>query len=144
MQKPLHFVFKSFDELSKEELYESLWLRDRVFVVGQQICVISEIDGEDPDWHHLLAYDEDTLVGYARLLWDKDPVKIGRIAVDTTRQGEGLGTALMHEVHRRLGTRSGFMHAQAYLKNWYEGLGWRVCGPAFDEAEIEHLPMERP
>lgn len=144
MTRPFDFRFKSFEELSKSELYDALWLRDRVFVVGQKITALSEIDGEDPDWHHLLAYQGSDLVGYARLRWDHDPVKIGRIAIDTTLQKQGLGTGLMHEIHRVLGARHGFMHAQAYLRGWYEQLGWRVCGPPFDEADIEHLPMERP
>ena len=144
MSDGIDFLFKSFDELSKAELYDVLWLRDRVFVVGQKITALSEIDGEDPDWHHLLAYQHSNLIGYARLKWDKDPVKIGRIAIDTPLQNRGLGTVLMHEIHRLLGSRRGFMHAQAYLRTWYEQLGWRVCGSAFDEADIRHLPMERP
>jgi len=143
MPSQLHTVFKSYDELTKAELYDCLWLRDRVFVVGQKITAISEIDGEDPTWHHLLAYQDDVLIGYARLQWHSDPVKVGRIAIDTELQGQGLGSALMYEIHRVLGERTGFMHAQSYLRGWYERLGWRVCGPAFDEADIEHLPMER-
>ena len=144
MDERIKFEFKSFEELSKAELYEVLWLRDRVFVVGQKITALSEVDGEDPEWHHLLAYQCDQLIGYARLKWDQDPVKIGRIAIDVPLQNQGLGRILMHEVHRILGQRRGFMHAQAYLQSWYEQLGWRVCGPAFDEADIKHLPMERP
>lgn len=144
MDNSLQIVFKSFEELSKAELYELLWLRDRVFVVGQKITALSEIDGEDPNWHHLLAYRGGKLVGYARLKWLERPVKIGRIAIDPELQGQGLGSELMHEIHRLLGPRPGFMHAQAYLRAWYERLGWRVCGEPFDEAEIEHLPMERP
>jgi len=144
MDGRIEFEFKSFEQLSKAELYEVLWLRDRVFVVGQKITALSEVDGEDPNWHHLLAYQQDHLIGYARLKWYEDPVKIGRIAIDVPLQNQGLGRALMHEIHRILGSRRGFMHAQAYLQSWYEQLGWRVCGPAFDEADIQHLPMERP
>ena len=144
MENSLQIIFKNFDELSKTELYELLWLRDRVFVVGQKITALSEIDGEDPDWHHLLAYRDAKLVGYARLKWLELPVKIGRIAIEPELQGNGLGSELMHEVHRLLAARPGFMHAQAYLRSWYERLGWRVCGASFSEAEIEHLPMERP
>jgi ElaA protein len=144
MATALTYIFKSYESLSKDELYACLWLRDRVFVVGQKITAISEIDGDDPRWHHLLGYDPTgALVGYARLLWSADPVLVGRIAIDTDRQGEGLGTELMQEVHRLLGERGAAMHAQAYLKPWYEQLGWRVCGPPFLEAQIDHLPMER-
>ena len=144
MVMALNYIFKSYEALSKAELYDCLWLRDRVFVVGQKITAISEIDGDDPHWHHLMGYDQDgVLVAYARLLWSADPVKVGRIAIDTDRQGAGLGTELMHEVHRLLDGRRATMHAQAYLKPWYEMLGWRVCGPPFLEAQIDHLPMER-
>ena len=144
MTSRLQTHFASYEELTKDELYALLWLRDRVFVVGQKITAESEIDGDDPANHHLLGYKDGELVAYARLSWDQPVVKVGRVAVDPSQQRGGIGTELMLAVHELLRNRPAKMHAQAYLRRWYESLGWRVTGPLFLEAEIEHYPMERP
>lgn len=141
----LTFSLHSFAHISKLDLYQALCLRDLVFVVGQKITALAEIDGEDPSFHHLLGRDEaGKLIAYARLALDADPVKVGRIAIHPEHRGVGLGDALMAEIHRSLGARDARMHAQAYLAPWYSRLGWQVCGDLFLEAEIPHLPMRWP
>jgi ElaA protein len=138
----LTFSLHSFEQISKANLYQAMCLRDLVFVVGQKITAIAEIDGEDPNYHHLLGRDDaGQLIAYARLGLDSDPVNVGRIAIHPDHRGAGLGDALMAEIHRILSTRDGQMHAQAYLVPWYSRLGWTVCGDPFLEAEIPHLPM---
>ena len=133
---------KPFDELSRQELYELMVLRNRVFVVGQKITAEAEVDGLDPNCHHVLMRLDGQLVGTARLFWEEEPVKVGRICVDTSRQRVGLGTAMMERVQDYLGDRRAVMHAQQYLEKWYESLGWEREGEVFDEAEIAHVKME--
>ncbi len=133
---------KPFEELSRLELYELMVLRNRVFVVGQKITAEAEVDGLDPRCHHVLMRLDGQLVGTARLFWDEEPVKVGRICVDTSRQKAGLGTAMMERLQDYLGDRRAVMHAQQYLEKWYEGLGWEREGEVFDEAEIAHVKME--
>jgi ElaA protein len=140
----LTFSLQSFEAISKADLYDALCLRDLVFVVGQKITALAEIDGEDPAYHHLLGRDADRkLIAYARLSVDREPVKVGRIAVHPDYRGRGLGDVLMAEVHAQLGTRPAIMHAQSYLEPWYGRIGWEVCGEEFLEADIAHLPMRR-
>jgi ElaA protein len=132
---------KAFEELSRTELYELMVLRNRVFVVGQKITAEAEVDGLDPQCHHVLMYVDGELVGTARLFWNEEPVKVGRICVDTAQQRGGLGTAMMEQVQEFLGDRPAVMNAQQYLEAWYESLGWERRGDVFDEAEIPHVKM---
>jgi ElaA protein len=144
----LSCAFVPFDALTTHDLYAALALRDRVFVVQQQITCVAEVDGEDPHCTFALLWDEAhtsrALVGTARLFEAQDPVVVGRVAVDTARQRAGLGTALMGFVNAYLGARPAELHAQAHLRAWYEGLGWRAVGPTYLEAEIPHVTMRRP
>lgn len=137
------FEIKPFHLLTLDELYAVMQLRDIVFVVGQKITAASEIDGLDPQCHHAMLWDGDRLVGTARVFADRDPCVVGRVAVHTQRQREGLGTTLMQHVQRWLGTRPAELHAQSHLEGWYASLGWTRHGNEFVEAEIPHVTMRR-
>ena len=127
------------------ELYEILALRDEVFVVGQKITSEPEVDGLDPEFHHVLGRDDSQrLIATARLSLEASPVKVGRIAVRNDLQRRGLGTALMASIHETLGKRPATMNAQAHLEAWYASLGWTRRGENFLEAEIPHVQMTRP
>ena len=135
---------KPFDELSRRELHDVLWLRSRVFVVEQQITEEPEVDGRDPAAHHLMAWCDDQLVGTVRILVERDPVKVGRVAVDRRYRGQGLGSRMMEVVGEFLGSRSAKLHAQGHLEDWYHQLGWRRNGPNFDIVGISHVRMDWP
>ena len=48
------------------------------------------------------------------------PQVVGRVAVLTSRQGEGLGSILMEAVQAHLGEpQPAELHAQAHLEAWY-------------------------
>ena len=49
MNTELNLTHKPFAALTLDELYDLLWLRDVVFVVGQGITAESEVDGEASD-----------------------------------------------------------------------------------------------
>lgn len=140
----LNFTHKSFAELTLDELYELLWLRDVVFVVGQGITAESEVDGHDRECTHVIGRDEaGKIVATARLFLHKSPVKVGRVAVQTDLQRGGLGTALMEYVNEIIGERPAAMSAQAHLEAWYARVGWRREGDVYEEAKIPHLKMTR-
>lgn len=141
MSTDLDIEIKSFEELRRSELYDVLRLRCEVFVVGQEITEEPEIDGRDPMCSHALVRDEGELVGTARIFTDREPMSVGRVAVATDRQCEGIGTALMEGVQQWIGERRCELHAQAYLEEWYERLGWERVGGEFMEADIPHVLM---
>ena len=145
------FVHRPFAELSLRELHDLLWLRNEVFVVGQQITAEAEVDGLDPQCVHVIGRDASgdggdggRIVATARIFLDKDPAKVGRVAVARDLQHSGLGTALMIYVRDVvLAGRPSSMSAQRYLEAWYTRLGWRTVGAPYVEAEIPHVWMVR-
>ncbi len=140
----LRIEIKAFDELALGEFHQLLWLRSRVFVVEQKITEVCEVDEEEPNAHHLLMWDDDSLVGTTRILTKRDPIKVGRVAVDEDRRGEGLGSRMMEAVGQFLGDRPAVLHAQAHLEKWYEELGWSRVGENFDIVGIDHVRMVWP
>ena len=63
----IHFIYKTFDQLTSTELHDMYALRSEVFVVEQD-CVYQDIDGNDPKSIHVLGSIEGDLVAYARIL----------------------------------------------------------------------------
>lgn len=140
----IRIEIKPFAQLSRRELYDLLALRSRVFVVEQEITEVPEVDGRDPDAHHLLMWDGDQLVGTIRLLKHRDPIKVGRVAVDKSYRGRGLGSRMMEAVGEELGDQPAKLHAQSHLESWYHELGWRRVGDNFDIVGIDHVRMDWP
>src|SRR5210317_432279 len=88
--------FKTFDELTTEELYAILQLRSEVFVVEQN-CIYQDIDYKDQKAIHLLAFSKNLLTGYLRIFKKGDyfeRVTIGRVVIKESFRSEGLG----HEI----------------------------------------------
>ncbi len=132
---------KHYRDLTKDDLYAILVLRDLVFVVGQKITAVPEVDGRDPECEHAMLFDDDELVGTARIFADESPAVVGRVAIHPNRQRQGLGSVLMRAIHEHLGERQAELHAQAHLEDWYARLGWERFGEPFDEANIPHVMM---
>ena len=91
----MNFICLPFCELSAIQLYEILHLRSEVFVL-EQTCVYQDIDYKDmkQDVHHLMMRDNDTLIGYARLLpadISYPTPSIGRILTCPSARNKGLG-----------------------------------------------------
>ncbi len=132
---------KPFAAMTLDELYKVLWLRDIVFVVGQKITSESEVDGRDPECHHAMLWQDDRVIGTARVFADCDPNIVGRVAIHTDFQRQGLGSELMEHIQTWLTGRPAELHAQAHLEDWYRSLGWTRNSDVFMEAEIPHVTM---
>lgn len=143
----LNWTYKSFDELSKLELYTILKLRSEVFVVEQH-CNYQDVDGKDLKCHHLMAWDGDNLVAYTRIVppgVSFAEASIGRVLTNSRYRGIGAGITLMeksiekvHETHGQQPIRIG---AQLYLKKFYEGFGFVKDSEEYLEDEIPHIEM---
>ncbi|WP_246222495.1 GNAT family N-acetyltransferase [Phytoactinopolyspora limicola] len=136
----------SFADLDTHTLYALLRLRVDVFVVEQQ-CVYPELDGRDlePDTLHIWYEQAGAPVAYLRVLAEPGGVaRIGRVAVATEARGAGLARRLMRVALDRIGDRPCELHAQAYLADFYQQLGFSPTGPEFLDDGIPHVPMVRP
>ena len=79
----LEIKVKSFEELTKRELYYLLQLRSAVFVVEQD-CVYQDLDGKDEKFLHVLGFKSGKIVAYTRVFKPGDYFEfasIGRVVV---------------------------------------------------------------
>jgi len=89
------------------------------------------------------AGPDEEVLGTLRVLDDGDWARIGRVVVAPTARGRGLAAALMDEAMALCGDREVRLDAQTGLTGFYEGYGFEVTGPEFDEDGVMHVPMRR-
>ncbi|WP_297508486.1 GNAT family N-acetyltransferase [Flavobacterium sp.] len=143
------FKIKRFNELSLDELYQCMKLRSLVFVVEQN-CVYLDIDSKDDQALHVLGYQNDCLMAYARL-FDKgayfDETSIGRVVVHPDFRRINAGHALMEAaiqaVYNTFGIQPITISAQLYLQKFYESHGFEVISPTYLEDDIPHIRMRK-
>ncbi|MFD1379382.1 GNAT family N-acetyltransferase [Fodinicurvata halophila] len=138
----MEMIWRSFDLLSRDQLYELLRIRSDIFVVEQQ-SPYCDVDGLDREALHLLAYDRGSefggarpLAGYLRLLppimAGPAPV-LGRIAVRPAFREQGYGRAMVQEglseVERRFRRQAIKLSAQTHLCTFYEAFGFQSNSP---------------
>ena len=84
---------KTFEALTKSELYNILQLRSEVFVVEQD-CVYQDIDGLDEKAIHVMGFKQQQLVAYTRIFKPGDyfeEASIGRVVVKKEERKFGFG-----------------------------------------------------
>lgn len=135
----------AFDDLPARTAYDVWRLRQQVFVVEQD-CPYPDLDGRDlePATRHVVLLEDGSVIGTLRVLDDGDRARIGRVVVAATARGRGLAARLMDEAMAVCGDRAVRLDAQTGLTGFYEGYGFEVTGPEFDEDGVMHVPMERP
>ena len=145
----LNWSWKSFDQLSKYELYQILSFRQSIFVVEQKSWYL-DADGLDEYCEHLTVMKDDILVGYLRLMPSGKRYltpSIGRISVLENFRGKSLGSGLVKEGLKKseelYSSLKMTISAQEYLINFYESHGFRVIGEVYDEDGIPHVEMIR-
>jgi len=146
----INWSIKKFDDLTPNELYSVLQLRNEVFVVEQN-CVFQDADNKDQDSHHLMGWDNEMLVAYARIVppgiaYDSFP-SIGRVVTSPKMRNKGIGKILMwqsiEELQKLFGNSSIKLGAQLYLKKFYESFGFVQSSEVYMEDGIPHLEMIR-
>lgn len=141
---------KAFNELSADELYEVLHLRNLVFVVEQN-CAYLDIDHKDDQAHHVMIYDDEgILIAYARIF--KPGIKyntssIGRVVVHPNHRGKELGDLLIRHsinaIEELYQTSEITISAQAYLQQFYNKHGFVCISEEYPEDGIPHVKMRR-
>ncbi len=137
------WAVRSFDDLSKRELYEVLKLRSDVFVV-EQGSPYADVDGLDDQSWHLLGRKHGELVAYARWYEAESRVWLGRIVLHSTHRGGGRGRVLISRALEAIGSREVWIRAQLALSDYYQTLGWSAAGPVYDDHGVDHQVMRRP
>jgi ElaA protein len=131
---------------SEDEVEAALALRSRVFCGEQGVSFEADQDGRDPEATHIVAMDEDAVIGTCRLLFRGPVARLGRLAVLAERRGDGVAAAILREADRvaaDAGAETIALHAQTYTQSLYESAGYEEYGPTFVEEGIEHVAMEK-
>ncbi len=88
------------------------------------------------------AYIDDLAVGAARLYKNK----VGRVATLKNYRKQGIGAKIMEAIEMYAKDNKMpylKLHAQLYVKDFYEHLGYIVEGEIFQEADIDHVLMKK-
>lgn len=144
----LHINICAFDELTPKQLYDILYLRNRVFVVEQQ-AIYNDTDYADLQSRHLFLYEDETLVSYIRLIPSGikyEESSIGRVVTHPDYRFKGYSRILMIEGMKlekqlypeSIGIR---ISAQSYLQKFYGSLGFVVCSEEYLEDGLPHVEM---
>jgi len=125
-----------------------LKLRFEVFVDEQGVPVEEERDALDDTATHLLALQDGTPVGTARIVFQGETAKIGRVCVVKSARGTGLGAKLIEAcvnvARNQAGITRAKLGAQTHAIGFYEKLGFEVYGPVYLDAGIDHRDMVKP
>ena len=143
----------AFEELSTNELYTILKLRQEVFVVEQQ-CIYQDCDGRDNIAHHLLGWHNrgelSELVAYLRIIYPENSggaVSIGRVLTHPVYRKRGLAKEIMtrclSSIDELYPKAAVGISAQQYLIRFYESFGFHVSSGGYEEDGIPHVAMIR-
>ncbi|GAA4280243.1 GNAT family N-acetyltransferase [Gaetbulibacter aestuarii] len=140
-------VVKTFEELTKQELYDLLQLRSAVFVVEQD-CVYQDLDGKDTKALHVLGFKNDKIVAYTRIFGPGvyfEQASIGRVIVAKNERRHDYGNQIMkasiEAIKERFNETTIKISAQCYLNKFYTNLGFKAFGDTYLEDGIPHVSM---
>jgi ElaA protein len=136
-------IKKSFNELTNEELYRIFDLRFKVFVMEQKILYL-DTDFKDQNSIHYMIFDDDKLISYLRLVLPGFKYKeyaLSRIATDPDYRSKRLATDLIKTSMNDIKGEPVRISGQAYLKEYYENLGFKVVHGPYIEEDILHYEM---
>lgn len=145
----MEWKLKSYEELSKEELYRIIKLRIDVFIVEQN-CPYHELDHLDERAHHLFLSQEGEIAAYCRLFPSGTAypeASIGRVIVRKEDRERDMR-------RRFLIKRSAFLEgergetkvkisAQNHLRSFYGSFGFKAISDVYMEDGIPHVDMIR-
>jgi len=147
----LNYSCKKYQELSLDELYAILAIRQEIFVVEQN-CPYLDADGKDQECFHILGINaQGKLLAYTRLVprgisYDAYP-SIGRVVVAESCRGTGEGYHLMNysiqQCTELFDEPQVKISAQTHLEKFYNNLGFEKVGAGYLEDDIPHIAMIR-
>ncbi len=147
MNGKIDFVWKKFNELSIDDLYAILNLRQQVFILEQN-CPYIDADYSDQDAFHLLGFQDNKLVAYLRAFPPNIKYagsSMGRIVTEISSRGLGLGKEITQEgvnfLIKEYPNHEIVISAQHRLQHFYIDLGFTPRGEVYLEDDIDHIQM---
>lgn len=137
-----------FEQLTLNQLYDVMKLRQDIFVVEQN-CPYHDLDNLDQQCEHLMAFEDDQLIAYTRLIpkgiVHQDYSAIGRVIISQKARGRKLGYELMERsiaaLRAQYPTVAIKIGAQQHLEDYYTKVGFRTISDMYLEDDIPHIDM---
>lgn len=144
----LDWQVKHYPVLTTNEFHDIIALRLKAFVVEQN-CSYLDLDGKDKKCYHLICRDGyGKVIATARILppgLAYPEVSIGRVVIDESSRGQGIGHELMTQsmtfVKDEFGDVPIRISAQKHLENYYGKHGFVSTGKEYLEDDIPHVEM---
>jgi len=137
----------TYQQLSKEKLYQIIRLRLEVFVLEQN-CIYQDLDNKDQKAIHLVGEEEGKVIAYTRLFKKGDyfeNASIGRVIVKKESRKKDYGKKIMQksieELKNEHNEENIEISAQKYLIKFYDDLGFKKIGEEYLEDNIPHIKM---
>ena len=137
----------TYQQLSKEKLYQIIRLRLEVFVLEQN-CIYQDLDNKDQKAIHLVGEEEGKVIAYTRLFKKGDyfeNASIGRVIVKKESRKKDYGKKIMQksieELKNEHNEENIEISAQKYLIKFYDDLGFKKTGEEYLEDNIPHIKM---
>lgn len=133
---------------NKEELDEVFAIREKVFVIEQEVDPTEEYDEFEETSIHFLAKLDGVPVGTARWRFTSNGVKLERFAVLKETRGKGVGQGLVEAVLKDIASNNHtkgklkYLHAQLQAVPLYTKFGFEKVGDIFEECNILHYKMQ--
>jgi len=147
MHSEVTYSWKDFNELSLDDLYAILNLRQKVFVLEQD-CPYIDADYSDQDAFHLLVCNQDKLIAYLRAFPPNKKYKgasMGRIVVEESSRNNSFGKKITNMgisyLREKYPNAEIVISAQHRLEKFYSKLGFTSRGEVYLEDNIDHIQM---
>lgn len=128
-----------------ENIKDAFYIRKEVFIKEQGVPPEVEIDGSDKNAKNMILTVDSKPVGTGRLIKIDNKMYLGRLCVLKKYRGKGyaknIALFLLNEA-KNMGYNEVFIHAQSYVKDFYEKIGFKAFGNEFLEAGIPHINMK--
>ena len=143
----IRFITKSFDDLTKEELYAILKLRMEIFMLEQRSFYL-DLDNQDQQACHIFGITEHhaVLACYGRVTLATATAHIRRVCVHKDFREKGWGILLMQQLLSYIDSLridAIELDAQLHLKNFYAKFGFDATGQPYDDGGIMHIMMQK-
>ncbi len=133
------------DQADLDDIFQ---IREKVFVVEQEVDPAEEYDQFESTAIHFKALVDGEPVGTARWRFTDKGIKLERFAVLKVHRGKGVGQALVKAVledirqHPDSKGKACYLHAQVTAMGLYEKFGFQKEGDLFLECNISHYKMK--
>lgn len=143
----MEWIERTYDQLTKDELYIILKERVDIFVVEQE-CPYPEMDGYDKKALHLFLRKGEKIIAYARLLPNHtkyEEASIGRVIVKKQYRGKGYARELMKRsisiMQDDWQEKKIKLQGQEYLRHFYGSFGFKEISDVYLDDGIPHVDM---